>query len=35
MFDIEMSVKPITQTQVKMQTKDTMAPITFSPHHDL
>jgi hypothetical protein len=32
MFDIEMLVKPITQTQVKMQTKYTMVPITISPH---
>jgi hypothetical protein len=32
MFDIEMLVKPIAQTQVQMQTKDTMAPITFFPH---
>ncbi len=35
MFDIEMLVKPIAQTQVKMQTKDTMVPITFFPRHDL
>ncbi len=32
MSDTEMLVKPITQTQVEMQTKDTIAPLTFSPH---
>jgi hypothetical protein len=35
MFDIKMLVKSITQTQVKLQTKDTMASITISPHVNL
>jgi hypothetical protein len=30
MSDTEMLVKPVTQ--VEMQMKDTIAPLTFSPH---